>query len=368
MQRSGLLSLRLLLLLWAGSRGDTCLSQPHFSLEVQENKLCVRVPIEQPNEQTLAPEKALQVFVAAADPIQSADLPPVLGSYLAEQDHLVFCPLFPFRPQVQYRVVLEGKELGEFDVPKAPGATPPGIRAVFPSADTLPANLLKIYLHFATPMNEGHVYAHVQILNDRGIPLVDPFVQLEPALWDKEARRLTLWLDPGRVKRALGPNELLGPVLLPERTYTLQVDSLWRDAQGQALGSAFSRRFWVSPDDRERPDIRIWSVQAPRQGLRDSLRIDFGESLDQALALQCLTIEDRAGTPVAGRVSVGNGERTWTFVPERPWQAGRYRLRVQTRLEDVAGNNLNRLFDRDLLEEPATPSEAAEQDFMFEVH
>ncbi len=35
-------------------------------------------------------------------------------------------------------------------------------------------------------------------------------------------------------------------------------------------------------------------------------------------------------------------------MPQAPWAVGGYELRVATELEDVAGNNLHRLFDVDL--------------------
>lgn len=38
-------------------------------------------------------------------------------------------------------------------------------------------------------------------------------------------------------------------------------------------------------------------------------------------------------------------ESGWQFMPEEAWQAGLYELIVNTRLEDLAGNNLHGLFD-----------------------
>jgi hypothetical protein len=36
------------------------------------------------------------------------------------------------------------------------------------------------------------------------------------------------------------------------------------------------------------------------------------------------------------------------FIPEQNWSAGSYTLRILSKLEDLAGNNLNKVFDRDI--------------------
>ena len=41
------------------------------------------------------------------------------------------------------------------------------------------------------------------------------------------------------------------------------------------------------------------------------------------------------------------------FTPKRQWLSGYYTLEIEPRLEDVAGNNLERLFDKDLLNDTA---------------
>ena len=42
------------------------------------------------------------------------------------------------------------------------------------------------------------------------------------------------------------------------------------------------------------------------------------------------------------------GERSWRFAPDGAWDVGRYSLIVDPLLEDLAGNSLIRVFDRDL--------------------
>ncbi len=46
--------------------------------------------------------------------------------------------------------------------------------------------------------------------------------------------------------------------------------------------------------------------------------------------------------------STQNKERAFLFYASESWKAGEYNLRIEGRLEDLAGNNLNRPFDKDL--------------------
>jgi hypothetical protein len=59
-------------------------------------------------------------------------------------------------------------------------------------------------------------------------------------------------------------------------------------------------------------------------------------------------VVDAAMAAVPGVASVDEGERAWRFAPASAWGAGSYALRVDARLEDVAGNSVRRVFDRDL--------------------
>ena len=61
------------------------------------------------------------------------------------------------------------------------------VARVTPSADRVPENLLKFYLHFSAPMSRGEVYDRVRLLDARR-PAVDlPFLGLGEELWDPTA-------------------------------------------------------------------------------------------------------------------------------------------------------------------------------------
>ena len=51
----------------------------------------------------------------------------------------------------------------------------------------------------------------------------------------------------------------------------------------------------------------------------------------------------------------------------RAWKAGRYRLKIESRLEDLAGNNLNRPFDRDITRKNIAPTTLPFVEILFNV-
>jgi hypothetical protein len=52
--------------------------------------------------------------------------------------------------------------------------------------------------------------------------------------------------------------------------------------------------------------------------------------------------------PVDGTARTGPGERSWQLTPTRAWASTAHQLIVDPVLEDLAGNSVSRVFDRDL--------------------
>jgi hypothetical protein len=103
---------------------------------------------------------------------------------------------------------------------------------------------------------------------------------------------------------------------------------------------------------RGRVDPAAWRRRPPPVGSRQPLTVEFDRPLDHALLRRCLWVSDAAGARLEGGVTVGPGERSWHFQPNAPWDAAAKLLVVDTSLEDVAGNSVSRVFDRDL-DDPA---------------
>ena len=177
--------------------------------------------------------------------------------------------------------------------------------------------------------------------------------------------RLTLFIDPGRIKRGVKPLEEVGPALEEGKTFILVIDSAWHDATGSPLVAKFEKSFRVGPQDRTPPDPARWKIQAPPAGTSDSLVVEFNESLDHALAQRMIRVVNAEGHLIEGRTTLEDQERRWKFEPAADWKAGPKNLVVQTTIEDLAGNNIGKPFEVDLFEnvQRRLPSEAVKLPF-----
>jgi hypothetical protein len=299
--------------------------------------------------------EALPVYAEAR---AAATAPPplaMLGEYRVDAITVRFTPQFPLSRGVVYRAVLDtarftagaAPRTATFELP----AAPPGqtvIKTIYPSADTLPENLLKFYLHFSAPMSGGRVYQHIHLRDGAGREVELPFVELDEGLWNPTMTRLTLLLDPGRIKRGVRPPIEVGAALSVSERYTLTVDRTWLDAAGQPLREHFEKKFQVSEADRTPPDPQRWTITAPAAQTRAALSVNFGEPLDHALASRMIRVETSGGATVEGDVRLASQETRWNFVPDRAWPAGDYGLVIATTIEDFAGNNIGKPFDVDL--------------------
>jgi hypothetical protein len=294
--------------------------------------------------------KALSVYADQGDLKADMSLPPMLGRYWTEPGHLFFEPKFPLQRGVNYRAVFRPNAkaapiVSTFKLPPQPADPTTVVAQIYPSADLLPENLLKFYVHFSGAMRRGHIYDHIHLLNESNQPVELPFLEIDEELWTPDLKRLTLFIDPGRIKRGVKPLEEVGPALQEGKRFTLVIDQSWHDSAGHPLKEAFRKTFRVGPPDREPPDPARWKIEPPRAGTRDPLRVSFPDPMDQALALRMI------GVPkVAGNASLGDQERLWSFIPSTDWRPGTYNLQVESIIEDLAGNNIGKLFEVDVFE------------------
>ena len=284
-------------------------------------------------------------------------LQPPAGHFAIDEDSICFIPRFPFLNGMSYSLVvhsgLAGERAGELEVwsiqrPSRAGAPTTGVVAIYPTAEEVPVNQLKFYMHFSSPMSEGWAARAVHVRRaDNSEPLDDVFLTME--LWDPKRRRLTLLLDPGRIKRGLVPHEEARYPLTEGVPVVVIIDAEFRDAAGQPLRTGMERRYKVEPAVRVRVNPADWRFHYPAAGTLSPLTVEFDRSLDHALLESSLWVNNAAGAPMAGRGSIGPGERSWRFEPQSPWEEGRYAVVADPRLEDLAGNSLIRTFDRDLM-------------------
>ena len=275
---------------------------------------------------------------------------PLLGSCRAENGALVFQPRFPLQPGVKYRAEFPaGGASGVFEIPRRDEGPPGRVEQVYPTGGVLPENQLKFYVHFSVAMSRAEAYRRIRLLDEAGKPISIPFLEIDEELWDPAGKRLTVFFDPGRVKRDLLPNREVGSPLEEGKGYTLVIDRGWLDARGRPLAEDFRKPFRVGPPDHEPPDLKKWRLTAPRRS-DEPLTIEFPDPMDRALLYSLLEVKERLGRPIEGSIQVDREETRWRFTPRAPWKPGEYILQVGTILEDRAGNTLNKPFEVDVFE------------------
>jgi len=271
----------------------------------------------------------------------------ILGEYVIGGD-IVFMPLVPFLHGAEYAVFVKDKQVAQFKVSLAGINDIPEVITCYPQVDTVPENLLKIYIEFSHPMSEGQSGKYIKLIKNGKDTLQDVFLDLQPELWNEDRTVLTVWLDPGRIKRDLQPNLRLGNPLQPNEKYTLLVSRQWKDAQGAELKESFTKKFVVSGRDSLSPDPAQWKILLPKPLSKDPVMVESQKPLDHFLLLESLNIKDKIGAVIKGHAEVDEKDKTWFFFPDKPWDEGMYTLLIASKLEDLAGNNLNRPFERDI--------------------
>jgi hypothetical protein len=306
-----------------------------------------------------------RVTVTEVPSPEGEGLPDVSGHYLLFEDEVEFIPHFPFEKDVKYRASFNPHRLSaspasdllnlEFLIPAeqhAPALTE--VTHIFPSLDLLPENLLRFYVCFSNSMQRGRTLKEISLLDSDGNSVDDALYRAPVELWDRGMRYLTVLLDPGRLKRWVGPNVELGPPLKAGQEYILEIGSGMTDLHGRPLAGRFRKHFVAGDPVRECVSVDDWEILPPGTGSRQSLVLIFPRPLDWALLLQMITIESEDGFVINGQVAVDQCERRWSFIPASPWTAGMYHIRVGSNLEDVCGNSITGPFDRPLRNHPRT--------------
>ena len=307
-------------------------------------------------------QRLLSIYAGQGNAAVDASLPPMLGAYRVQPDALRFEPQFPLEPGVTYRAVFRLDQLpggsnssrepitSTFQLPLRNSASTTVVTHIYPSAEILPENLLKFYVHFSAPMSRGRIYDHIHLRRSTGKDIEMPFLEIDEELWDPKMTRLTLIIDPGRIKRGVRPLVEVGPALEAGKNFTLVIDREWKDGAGNPLKETFQKAFKVGPPDREPPDHTQWKIQPPPAGTREPLTVTFPEPMEHALAQRVIQVSGESGGFVKGETALEDQERRWTFVPSNAWRRGPYKLVIQTTIEDLAGNNIGKPFDVDLFE------------------
>jgi hypothetical protein len=210
---------------------------------------------------------------------------------------------------------------------------------ISPQATVLPANVLRFYIHFPRPGEAHFDRDQLRLLNEEEQAVRNPFLVLSQELWSLDGRRLTVLMEPGRIKRGLGANPTHDPALVVGAVYSLVVT---------ALGQTARHIFHVSDPILEAIKETDWRIVSPTVGSLDPVVVRFDRVMDAALCEDEIAVLTPSGEVAQTRLSLTSDGTAAQLIPSHPWSSGEHRLVASGRLEDVCGNRLGEALDHDL--------------------
>ena len=216
---------------------------------------------------------------------------------------------------------------------------------IYPTADQLPENLLRFYIYFSEPMSRENILSSISLLDSQGEEIPEVFLDNRYDLWSPDGTRLTLLLDPGRVKTGLVAHNRLGRAFVAGESYQLRIDAPL-DAHGCELAASHTKNFIALPEYTTAPDIDQWQTNQPKVATNEPLSISLGRMIDHLSLAYRIRVQDLEGNAIRGALELAENEQVWRFTPSAPWQAQDYQIAIDATLEDVAGNRLSGLFDQ----------------------
>lgn len=292
----------------------------------------------------LSLEDMVQVYVGEADRCCDGKSP-MAGTYGFADGAVVFDPAFDFLEGQPYTVTSWQGDVTEFAIQPAAQAPVPEVLAIYPSGDTVPENTLRFYIEFSAPMMPHQSAELIALEAADGTVETSAFMHFKQELWNADRTRLTLLMDPGRIKRGVAQNRRLGPALLETERYALVISDGWPAANGRAVASGFAKPFVVAPALRSLPSVEAWELSVPEIESVDPVTVVFDRPFDRFQTLESLTLRRPDGTRVGGTSRLEENETVWRFTPVQPWDGTPLELVVDARLEDVAGNNFRDTLD-----------------------
>ncbi|MDT0558858.1 Ig-like domain-containing protein [Ichthyenterobacterium sp. W332] len=266
----------------------------------------------------------------------------VRGVFKKNVQNVTFVPEFPFLQNVIY-VLKYSKGAVEFSIPTE-NKNKPIVTQVYPTSNKLPVNLLRMYIQFSKPMKTINNLKHIKLFDAAGEEVKGVIFNNVYELWNDAQTQLTIIFDPARVKTGLIANEQLGRVLKPNQTYHLVINNL-QDVYGNSLKEPYTKTFSVIKEDIVSPDTDLWNILLPSPNNKIALQVDFGNSIDMMSLLHRIRIYNSDNEIIKVSIHIGQEEKSIKFIQEEKWVKGNYTLKINSRLSDPSGNNLNGLFD-----------------------
>lgn len=266
----------------------------------------------------------------------------IVGSFIVQTNSMIFIPKFPFLQGKTY-IIKTNDYQKEFFIPKSVKSKPV-VTEIYPTKNTIPENILRMYIQFSHPMKTTGNLKNIKLYDSKGVEVKRAIFNNVYELWNESQTQLTIIFDPSRVKTGLKINKNMGRALEAGESYKIVVSNL-EDIYGQRLKNSYTKHFYVTEEDTQSPNHEKWSLKSPKANTTESLNIDFKESIDIMSLQNRLFVFTSNDDRIDGKIKFNNNEKSWKFIPNQKWKKGDYTLKINSRLSDPSGNNLNGLFD-----------------------
>jgi hypothetical protein len=147
------------------------------------------------------------------------------------------------------------------------------------------------------------------LLNEEEQVVRDPFLVLSQELWSRDGRRLTVLMEPRRIKRGLGADPAHDPALVVRRAYSFVVT---------ALGQTARHTFRVSDPVLEAVNEAHWRLVSPTVGSLDPAVVYFDRVMDAALCEDEIGVLTPSGGVSQTRLSLSPDGTAAQLIPSRP--------------------------------------------------
>ena len=175
---------------------------------------------------------------------------------------------------------------------------------MYPSGDVVPANQLRMYLHFSAPMDWRSGYDHLTLLDDHGEEVVDAFLPLDADFWNDDRTRYTVFFDPGRVKRGILPNKQMGRALeRGQAVHARRQARVARRPRPAVEGRVQARVPRGCADGAAAVDGRLEGERRQRRAPASRCAVTFPDPLDHGLLRRALGVA-RDGAAVEGEIAI----------------------------------------------------------------
>lgn len=221
-----------------------------------------------------------------------------------------------------------------------PAAAAPQVVQIDPVSPSLPENVLRMHIQFSDPMREGYISKYIRVIDvETGAEVEQAFFDSFYELWTPDHRRLTLLVDPGRVKTGLEAHDTLGRAFVAGRDVRIEVSSDWPTLSGDTLAGTFAQSFTVTPEERSAMDPSTWDVSFDH----GVVRLSFDRVIDIHSLNAHVRVLDNTDTPIGSDWALDETGQVALSTIET--SAVPHRLVIRHRFEDVAGNTVTAAFD-----------------------